>query len=194
MGKRQNILRTATALFAHQGFHATTTAQIALEGDFTEPLLYHHFHGKDDLFTQIVSAIFGEYLSRLDALPEDTSTQFEKIENLIAAHFRFVHEMPEEALLITSACPARLNDPEGVCASYYKKARKHLVDYLSGCLKRGVASGEFHDVPVKDSTAMLIALLNGLLRQHSVKLSKLRAPMTTTVKFCRRSLVRNGND
>jgi AcrR family transcriptional regulator len=190
MGKRQNILRTATALFAHQGFHATTTAQIALEGDFTEPLLYHHFQGKDDLFTQIVSTIFGDYLSRLDALPEDTPTQFDKIENLIAAHFRFVHEMPEEALLIASACPARLNDPEGVCASYFKKARKRLVDYLNDGLKQGIASGEFHEISIKDTTAMLIALLNGLLRQHSVKLSKLRAGMGATVEFCRRSLVK----
>ena len=115
MGKRQNILRTATALFARQGFDATTTAQIALEGHFTEPLLYYHFRGKDNLFTEIVSSIFKEYLARLDALPAETSTQFKKIENLIAAHFQFVREMPEETLLVTSTCPARLNDPQGVC-------------------------------------------------------------------------------
>lgn len=190
MGKRKNIIQAATRLFAHQGFDATTTAQIAAEGKFTEPLLYYHFKGKDALFTHIIGTLFEEYFSRLEALGSDTRTQFEKIENLIAAHFRFVREIPEETLLMVSACPAKLTDPEGICASRLKKVRRWLMDYLRACLKKGIASGEFQKVPVNETAAMLVALINGLVRQHSIKLSKPRAAMAASVEFCRRSLVR----
>jgi AcrR family transcriptional regulator len=54
MNKRENILRTAARLFAAQGFDATTTIQIARESNVTESLIYCHFKGKDDLFTNII--------------------------------------------------------------------------------------------------------------------------------------------
>jgi AcrR family transcriptional regulator len=192
MGKRQSIIRTATALFARQGFDGTTTAQIALEGNFTEPLLYYHFRGKDDLFTHIIDTIFSTYFSRFDALPKETSTQFEKIKRLIAFHFQFVREMPEETLLVTSACPARLNDPTGTCTSHFRKARDIMIDYLCDCLRKGTNSGEFARVPAKETAAIIVAMLNGLLRQHSLKLSTPVAGEAVVVEFCRRSLLSRG--
>jgi AcrR family transcriptional regulator len=52
MGKKDAILKSAAALFALQGFDATTTRQISVEAGATEPLIYYHFKGKDDLFAQ----------------------------------------------------------------------------------------------------------------------------------------------
>ncbi|MCP4627413.1 MAG: helix-turn-helix transcriptional regulator, partial [bacterium] len=57
-------LKTAARLFATQGFEATTTIQLAREAGVTEPLIYYHFKGKDDLFTHIIGATFSEYFSR----------------------------------------------------------------------------------------------------------------------------------
>jgi AcrR family transcriptional regulator len=54
MNKRENILKTAARLFANQGFDGTTTIQIAREAGVTEPLIYYHFKGKDELFTNII--------------------------------------------------------------------------------------------------------------------------------------------
>ena len=68
MSKRETILKTAARLFAAQGFDGTTTLQIAREAGATEPLIYYHFKGKDDLFTRIIDATFLEYFSRIDAL------------------------------------------------------------------------------------------------------------------------------
>ena len=48
---RQAILESATRLFGSTGFYATTTLEIAAEADVTEPLIYYHFKGKDELFT-----------------------------------------------------------------------------------------------------------------------------------------------
>ena len=56
MKKRQAIIDSATRLFGSIGFDATTTIKIANEAGVTEPLIYYHFKGKDDLFTRIIEA------------------------------------------------------------------------------------------------------------------------------------------
>jgi AcrR family transcriptional regulator len=56
MNKKQTILKTAARLFAAQGFDGTTTLQISREAGVTEPLIYYHFNGKDDLFTRIIES------------------------------------------------------------------------------------------------------------------------------------------
>jgi len=113
--KKQDIIQAATLLFAAQGFDGTTTLQISKKARITEPVIYYHFTGKDELFTGIISDTFTRYYEHLDGLPQKTRTEFEKIANLIALHLDIVEEMPDQIYLAASACPARLKDPDGVC-------------------------------------------------------------------------------
>jgi len=81
----------------------------------TEPVIYYHFKGKNELFTGIIASTFEKFFAALNYLPKTTSTEFEKIENLIALHFDIVKKMPHEIYLAASVCPSRLKDPEGIC-------------------------------------------------------------------------------
>ena len=112
MSKRDAILKTAAKLFAAQGFDGTTTIQIAREAGVTEPLIYYHFKGKDDLFTHIIAATFSEYFSRIDDLEQNPDSPFGQIQKLIELQYDIAEEMPDEVQLIANTCPARLNDPE----------------------------------------------------------------------------------
>lgn len=85
--KKQGILKTAARLFAAQGFEATTTSQIARDAGATEPLIYYHFKGKDDLFTRIIDATFSEYFSRIDKLEKNPDSPFGQIQNLIELQY-----------------------------------------------------------------------------------------------------------
>ncbi|MFC1815738.1 TetR/AcrR family transcriptional regulator [Thermodesulfobacteriota bacterium] len=190
MEKRQRIIDAATRLFADQGFDGTTTLQITKEAGATEPLLYHHFKGKDELFAHILSNAFAEYFDRIETLPQNTNTQFEKIKNLIDFHFKFVKDMPDEIYLIINICPAKLNDPEHFCAKNVQRQRKWLITYLTNCLKKGIKSGEFIQVPITATVGLLIALFNGLLRQRSLQLESIKGLKTTAIEFCERSLVK----
>ena len=191
--KKQDIINTATRLFAYQGFEGTSTRQIIKEAGISDPLLYYHFKSKDDLYIQIVNSTFEKYFSRLESLQKDTSTEFEKIENLIHLHFDFCQEMPQETHLVIITCPGRLNDPKHVCTRNIKKQRKALTSYLSGCLKKGKESGEFIKVPISRTVSLIIAMINGLLRQRTLKLDKLQGMEKTTVEFCRRSLLKRAD-
>ena len=190
MKKKQNIIDTATKLFSRQGFDGTTTLQIAREAGVTEPLIYYHFEGKDDLFTHIIENGFNTYFDQLESLPESTATSFEKIGSLVSLHFKFVRKMPDVIYLAFSTCPAKLKDKSHVCTRKLEKQRKWLGRYLSRCLEEGVESGEFHPVDVKETASLLYALIVGIVRHRALHLNTLKGMDATTTEFFRRSLVK----
>jgi len=190
LSKRQNIIQAATHLFAEQGFEGTTTLQIAHEADVTLPI-YYHFKGKDELFSHIIETSFKEYFSSLEALEKHTGSQFKRIEALLDFHFQFVEEMPDETYIGVSACPAKLRDPEHICTKNIQRQRDRLKAYLKDCLEKGIKSGEFNQVPVYETVNLLIAMINGLIRQRGLHLEEINGMRDVTVDFCRRSLVKN---
>ena len=184
------IVESATRLFGSIGFDATTTLEIANEAKVTEPLIYYHFKGKDELFTPSLELAFQEYISRLVELPEHTPTEFQKITNIIDLHFQVVNDLPEQMRMIVTTCPAKLDDPQGICLKNIKKARKLVMDYICGCLEAGIANGEFCNVPILSTANMLVALLNGLLRQKVYQLDRTEGVEDATIEFCRRGLIK----
>jgi len=186
--KRHAIIESATRLFGSIGFDATTTLEIANEADVTEPLIYYHFKGKHELFKLSLDLAFNEYISRLVELPKRTSTEFQKFANIIDLHFQIVDDLPEQMRMIVTTCPAKLNDPTGSCLKNIKKARQIVVNYISDCLNAGIESGEFRKVPVLPTANMLVALLNGLLRQSVYKLVEAKGVKDATMAFCKGSL------
>jgi AcrR family transcriptional regulator len=194
MTKKEKILKTAARLFAEQGFDGTTTLQIAGEAGVTEPLIYYHFKGKDELFASILESAFASYHRRLESLGFDSESQFQNIRNLILIHFDFIDQKPHEAFLIVSTCPARANDPKDVCGGIYTTLRTNLLEFVTQCLLTGIERGEFRDVPVAETAHLLVALIYGLLRQRALGLENFNALRATTVEFCRRSLVMPSDD
>jgi AcrR family transcriptional regulator len=188
VNKKQNIIQAAAHLFADQGFDGTTTIQISREAGVTEPLIYYHFKGKDDLFTQILESVFQDYFDRLTVFDDHPGTEMDKIEALVALHFQFVDEKPDEIYLTFSTCPAKLNDPDHICARNIQRQREHLKAMLIGCLERGVASGEFTKVPIVETAHLIIALITGWMRLRGLKIDALEGMKEVTTEFIRRSL------
>ena len=192
MQKKQAILKTAARLFATQGFDATTTLQIAREAGATEPLIYYHFKGKDDLFTRIIDTTFSIYFSRIDELEKNPTSPFGQIQKLIELQYDIAEEMPDEVQIIASACPARLNDPLDICARNVKEYRHRLLGYLTRNISDGVGSGEFEKVPTEDTAIMILSVINGIIRYRRMSQEPEINLRQAAVDFCRRSLM-NGN-
>lgn len=192
MSKRETILKTAAKLFATQGFEATTTLQIAREAGVTEPLIYYHFKGKDDLFTRIIDAAFSEYFSRINALEKNPDSPFGQIQKLIELQYDIAEEMPNEIGLIVNTCPARLNDPQDICAGNVKEYRRRLLGYLTRCLSEGARSGEFEQVPVEETAILILSVINGIVRYSKMNRDPEKNLRKAAVDFCMRSLL-NGH-
>ncbi|MFH1980964.1 MAG: TetR/AcrR family transcriptional regulator [Pseudomonadota bacterium] len=189
MGKKIQIIEAATRLFATQGFDATTTKEIVHTAGATEPLLFYHFKGKEALFTEILDDVFDRLNKRFDALPQRTDTPFEKIENLMGVMLDFVTECPNETKLVLASCPARLKENAEACRRRYVEFRGKLEDYIGKCLKAGIRSKDFRKVSVPQTVNILIALINGLLRQQTGGLSSDQDIRAAAVAFCRAALI-----
>ena len=191
MKKKQDIIRAATRLFAEQGLEGSTTLQIANEAGVTEPLIYYHFKGKEDLFNHIIDTSFKKYFSGLDALEKKPATQFQGIKALLNFHFRFVGEFPDETYIAVSVCPTKFREPDHVCTKNARRQRDWLETYLTDCLQKGIKRKEFNRIPVPETVNFLIGMINGLTRQRGLHLEDKEGMRGVTVEFCRRSLVRN---
>ena len=108
--------------------------------------------------------------------------------NLIRFHFRFAEDFPDQTFIVTSACPAKLQDAAHVCAQYVKTQGDRLSGYITGCLERGIQTGEFRSVPVEATTGMLLGMVNGLMRRKSLKLDEIDGLLGAVLDFCRHAL------
>jgi AcrR family transcriptional regulator len=89
--RREQLIAVATRLFARHGYDATTTASIAQAANVTEPILYRHFKGKQDLFVAIVRATsqqtIVEWEKRIAAI-DDPSKRIRVIAEAIPEHIK----------------------------------------------------------------------------------------------------------
>jgi AcrR family transcriptional regulator len=185
MSKRDAILKTAANLFATQGFDGTTTIQIAREAGVTEPLIYYHFKGKDDLFTHIIAATFSEYFSRIDDLEQNPESPFGQIQKLIELQYDIAKEMPDEVQLTANTCPARLNDPEDTCAGNVREYRRRLMAYLNHSISEGVKTGAFEQVPVEETALLIISVIGGNTDHIQIRFKAQQVRKRGCIQCCR---------
>ena len=59
----EKIIEAATELFARQGYFGTSTREVALEADVTEPSIYRLFLNKEKLFGNCLTAVIAQLLA-----------------------------------------------------------------------------------------------------------------------------------
>lgn len=71
---KENILQAALALFARNGYEATSVSDIAGVLGITKGALYKHYKNKQDIFDQIIERLFDRdrELARAHEMPEET--------------------------------------------------------------------------------------------------------------------------
>ncbi|MBG84090.1 MAG: hypothetical protein CMJ40_06030 [Phycisphaerae bacterium] len=91
--RRLAILDNAELVFVKNGFHATSTREIADACRVTEPVLYRHFKGKEDLFLTMLRRMFEDGI-------RDLQTQEQSEIEAEQARLRIL-----EALLLCNSTP-----------------------------------------------------------------------------------------
>ncbi|MGQ9427021.1 TetR/AcrR family transcriptional regulator [Gilvimarinus sp. F26214L] len=75
VSKRDQLIDTASRLFAAQGYRGTGIDQIAEEATVTKKTMYHHFGSKDELILAVLENYQGQYLAgfreQIEARTED---------------------------------------------------------------------------------------------------------------------------
>ena len=89
--KREMLLASARALFAQQGFDATSTVQIAAHAGVSEGILFHHFGSKRGLLTELARRYVEGAATA--TMPDDLGEMTE--ETIVRSAFSYAEQDPD---------------------------------------------------------------------------------------------------
>lgn len=153
---RKKIMTVASGLMVENGYSNTSMTLIAEKAGLTEPTLYQHFKGKEDLLFSIVEWKVVESFEFLNEQLEGITGAANKLRKLIWAHLRFNDLNQDYLTLVLLEC--RTN-PNFYRSNAYGLIRKYAGRYLA-IIKEGMEEGIFR----KDFSAVVIRdLILGML-------------------------------
>lgn len=88
------IVEAARELAEEQGWDAVTTRRLAERVEYSQPVLYSHFAGKDAIVDAVALAGSADLTARLRAAVADAKPGREAVERAARAYFAFAAEHP----------------------------------------------------------------------------------------------------
>lgn len=153
----KRVLKEALSLFAHHGYAAVSTRQIAKACDLQVGALYNHFPTKQSILRGLMAAHMRDLLDALSKVdfPENPALALEAFTRF---HIRYHIDKPEEVFIAYM----ELRNLEPDAYSEVMKLRQQYERTLRSILRDGLTVGDFQidDVPV---TAMsIISMMTGV--------------------------------
>lgn len=136
--KRERILRTASQLFANQGFNPTDMDQIAKRSGVAKGSLYNYFQSKDELFLYVCrkaiersrEATWGEVQGDWDI--------YRVVDHIFRHHLDFEFNFPEYHRLHLNFSSPRM---EHLADRLAPESEQHTAVRLKKLLKEGIGKG-----------------------------------------------------
>lgn len=157
---RQQLLQTAARLFSTQGYEGTSIRDICAAAGVAPPAVYYHFGNKRSLYVALVHHGLDLLLQQVDeamaAAPPDAHSQLRAyIDAILSGGIR----LGPAANLV---CPGQgavevWADPALACRPH------QLVDRLTTCLQKAVATGEVRAITPAEAAFAIHSVLHGYL-------------------------------
>jgi AcrR family transcriptional regulator len=152
---REQILIAASSLFALQGYHGTTTREIASAVGITQPGLFFHFTTKKAIVEKLCELDLIPSLARLEALMIGEGTPAAKYAAFVVGEIRHTQDSPYD--LRAQLSYEVLNDPD---LSKYRALAGRIDDMVRLLIRAGQEAGEFIAVDAwlaqQTTTALLV--------------------------------------
>ena len=100
--KRQ-ILRAAIKLFSEHGLAGTSIRDIAQESGYTNPALYKHFAGKEELALHLFETCHRRLWARCNAAIVSSKSFDDQLDGYIAQYLELVDEHPEAMAFLSDS-------------------------------------------------------------------------------------------
>jgi AcrR family transcriptional regulator len=111
--REQLIIRAARELAEAEGWDAVTTRRLAAEIDYSQPVLYSHFKGKDAIMTAVATEGFAELAGELHAAADSAPSPRAALAATAAAYAAFAEHQPAlYDAMFTHAVDLRFGTPE----------------------------------------------------------------------------------
>ncbi|WP_298510193.1 TetR/AcrR family transcriptional regulator [uncultured Kordia sp.] len=140
--RKEEIVRTAEALFKKKGYSAVTMRDIAQAMGIKAASLYNHIQSKQQILSDIIIQIGEQFTEGMaEIVAAENITSIEKLERIIKLHVQITMENPSKM--------ATMNNDwmhlEGKL-DYYLQLRRNYEESFRQILKQGIEKGELKAV------------------------------------------------
>ena len=153
----KRVLKEALSLFAHRGYAAVSTRQIAKACDLQVGALYNHFPTKQSILHGLMATHMRDLLEALSSadLPEKPTVALEAFTRF---HIRYHINKPEEVFIAYM----ELRNLEPDAYSEVMKLRQQYERTLRSILRDGQTSGVFRIEHVPVTAMSIISMMTGV--------------------------------
>lgn len=137
--RTEKIVTAASRLFACQGYHGTTTREIARSAGVSENTLFRHFDSKEHLFWSVLRSQSGEFKSRWEQSTAKLGNDSPAVvlPGIVAFVSNFLKDKPDLCRLFAVAFVEMRKEADAVCFSLLTSHFADLRRYLEASLCKG---------------------------------------------------------
>lgn len=172
----QELLDAALDLFVEKGFAATRSEEVAQRAGVSKGTLYLYYPSKEELFKAVVRQKLANLIAEgMDLVSGFEGSATDLLGALMQVWWQRVGDTPAAGIHKVMIAEVR-NFPE-LGQFYVDEVIVPADRLLTSAVQRGIASGEFREVPLHDVAQALIAPLIFLsLHRHSFGACPIKGP------------------
>jgi len=137
--RREQIIRSATRVFAERGLAGTRTREIAEAAGINEALIYKHFTSKEELFRETMDQLHTDMVAVWKSIAAESPDAYSALKAIFESQINMIYKSP-----MVSAGML-----QGFAASVWDKDVKDNVkgyftgqhEFLAGIIKQGIEDG-----------------------------------------------------
>lgn len=169
------ILKAAETIFAQKGYTYASMDDIAHEAQFSKATLYRYFHGKDEIFMEVLYRVFSESLQNMTAIQGKSWSAERKLKELIRSSMSFFDGKKNliRVFFLERIHPRKIagmtagGDPENYfdqlgIPQTFRSVMEETFKILRLIIQEGVDSGEFRRIEIQQAGVFLGALIRGM--------------------------------
>jgi AcrR family transcriptional regulator len=159
LARCEEILETATELFAEHGFSDAVTQALADRLGVGKGTIYRHFCSKRELFLSAADRVMRKMQERIDQNVAGVDDGLERISRAIVTFLTFFAEHPRYVELLVQE-RAYFKDRK---RPTYFEHRERIIDRWRQVWRGLIAEGRVRDIPVEQITTVVSNLLYGIM-------------------------------
>ena len=160
--RRKHILSVSERLFAKQGLHSTSVADIAKEAEFGIGTIYKYFKDKPTLIQSLMEDRIDSHFNALETAIMGNASPVEKIHRLIEAYFDSVTNDREFfSMYYTHFHPGPKDDPHAgsLNLEFVQKQKLRCIEMTTRVFEEGTREGHFANIAPDYLAAALLGML-----------------------------------
>lgn len=154
------IMQAAVAEFLQKGFEKASVDNIARRGGVSKGCIYHHFHGKDEIFLHAAQYL-SEPVAKMMKMAESNSSAHEGLRRYIHQYLHYWKTHRQELVFFFLSFTKVLEQPR--LWVLYEEYAERMIDFFQRLLQRGIAAGEFPKHAARERGVALMSALDGVI-------------------------------